>query len=135
MNMKFLISLVCLCLISCNKEKKVFVQNVECSNNLGYDILRLVEKPIWLPDSIEVDFMGREGYLVIKDCRGNADLILYDDDKNIVLEGGFKESNIYKKRKIYNSGDSSIDSVLINIPIIDGIWKFNHFTAKIPISN
>lgn len=128
-----LISLVFLSLISCKKEKGVLSKDVKCQNFLGYDILRFVEKPIWLPDTVGVDFMGRDGYLIIKDCKGNANLTLFDDNKNIILKGQFKESNVYKKRKIYDTGNGNIDSVLINIPIIDGVWKFNNFTAKNPL--
>ena len=115
-------------LISCNSKVNSTVKETDCSNYLGYDILRIVEKPKWLPDSIDVQIMGREGYLVIKDCKGNADLLLYDENKNIILEGSFKESNIYKKRKI-----SSKTTKEVNIPVIDGCWSFKNFTAKRPL--
>lgn len=125
---KVLFFIIVLLFISCKKESKSVIYSVECPNYLGYDIIRTVEKPIWLPDSIQVDFMGNHGYLIIKDCGGNADLILYNDKKNIILKGEFKKSNIYKNRKLYDNQDS----IRVNIPLIDGVWEFKNFIPLEP---
>ncbi len=119
-----------LTICSCNSNVNKQTKDVICPNYLGYDILRIVEKPIWLPDTIGADFMGRNGHLIIKDCKGNADLYLYDENMNTILKGKFKESDIFKYRDI---GGSKNDSVMINIPLIDGNWEFNNFTATRPM--
>jgi len=117
---------------SCNSKDHSKIQvdtNVNCENYLGYDLLRVVEKPKWLPDSIDIQFLGRNGFLIIQDCKGNADLVLYDENENIILEGKFKESNIFKLRKV-----SSKTTTKVNIPVIDGSWHFNNFTADKPLN-
>lgn len=117
------ILLLGLVIVSCARDKKV--EQIKCDNYFAYDVVDRIIKPFCLPDSIKVNYLGNEGVLIIKDCRGNADLIVYDSLNNIVVRGFFIESDVYREEK----EEGKVFSV--NVPYMSDCWSYNQFIPNI----
>lgn len=127
-----LVFLLCFSLNSSNiiaQDKKT-----DCNHIVDYGFIGSVDIPFDLPYTHNTFFRDMKIKLFIISCEGDANVIFYDKNDNILFSGSF-----IKGEKLYSdditkmdiaSNDVFYESITSYKPIMAGIWKSNKFTNQ-----